>query len=243
MVRSPERASRFAGGRRGVPRRAAGIALLSLLVLMLIAGAGMVTAAFTVDSAAPPQPAAEFAPAPTAASTAQPSATAGRAATPAPPAVSLGRSTPTRLVIPKIKVDTKLLSLGVNKDDTIQVPDVRKQPKLAGWYKLGPSPGEIGNAVIVGHVDSKAVGPAVFFRLGSLKPGDQIKVTRADKKVVTFRVDAVGSYPKTAFPTDLVYSPSDQAGLRLVTCGGTFDRKKHSYQNNIVVLATAVSAK
>ncbi|MFB9239252.1 class F sortase [Plantactinospora siamensis] len=244
MARSPDPLSWLAGGRRGGPRRAAGFGLLSLLVLMVIAGAGMLTAAFT-GASAPPQPAVGIAPdaSTSAPGSGLPPAGGRRSARPGPPAVALGPSVPTRLVIPRIGVDTALLQLGVNADGTMQVPDVHQQPKTAGWYKLGASPGEIGNAVLVGHVDSKAVGPAVFYNIGSLKPGDTMTVTRSDRKVVTFRVDAVGSYPKTAFPTNLVYAPTGQPGLRLITCGGEFDRAKHSYKNNIVVLATAVSAR
>lgn len=91
----------------------------------------------------------------------------------------------------------------------------------------------------MGHVDSYAIGPAVFFWLGELRPGDRIEVTRADGTVARFSIDGVRSYPKTAFPAELVYGPSDRAGLRLVTCGGVFDRRQRSYRNNVVVFATA----
>lgn len=92
----------------------------------------------------------------------------------------------------------------------------------------------------MGHVDSRALGPAVFFRLGELKAGDRVQVTRQDRSKVDFRVDDVRSYPKTNFPTELVYGPNDRAGLRLVTCGGTFDKHRSSYLNNIIVFATQV---
>ncbi|MFC7545785.1 class F sortase [Plantactinospora sp. GCM10030261] len=238
MARSPEAASWAAGGRRGSPRRAAGLALASLLALLGIAGAGMLVAAFTVGAEHPPQPAAQAAPHEEAPHEEQRAATAERPA-PDPTVVGMSRSAPTRLAIPRIGVDTSLLQMGVNADGSVQVPDARKQAKQAGWYKLGPSPGEVGNAVIVGHVNTKEQGPVVFYKLGALKPGDRIVVTRADRKQVTFVVDGVKAYPKTAFPTDLVYGASDRVGLRLVTCGGEFDKKKRSYQDNVVVFATA----
>ncbi len=113
-----------------------------------------------------------------------------------------------------------------------------ERAKLAGWYKFGPSPGEIGNAVVVGHVDSYAMGPAVFFAIGGLRAGDAIEIRRKDGSIARFAVNSVASYPKTAFPTELVYGESDQAALRLVTCGGQFDRVARSYLNNVVVYAT-----
>ncbi len=111
-----------------------------------------------------------------------------------------------------------------------------------GWYDGSPTPGELGPAVILGHVDSARSGPAVFYDLAALLPGDTIGVTRADGTTVTFRVDEVARYPKRAFPTEAVYGDLDHAGLRLITCGGDFDRSAGSYEDNIVVYASAVSA-
>lgn len=156
----------------------------------------------------------------------------GRAAAPALP-----RSTPTTISIPRIGVHADLMTLGTNPDGSVQVPPL-EQARLAGWYSPGPSPGEIGSAVIVGHVDSAKLGPAVFFNLGSLRAGDTITVARADGRAATFTVDSVKSYPKTSFPSALVYGPSDQPSLRVVTCGGVFDRSARSYLDNIVVFAT-----
>lgn len=154
-------------------------------------------------------------------------------------AVGLPRSVPTRIAIPKIKVDAHVRELGVNPDGTLAVPPLERAQD-AGWYRLGPSPGEIGNAVVVGHVDSRHTGPAVFYRLGALRPGDTITLSRADGTVVRFRVDGVRSFPKEQFPTELVYGPNDQAGLRVVTCGGKFDEGRQTYLDNIVVFATLV---
>jgi sortase (surface protein transpeptidase) len=110
---------------------------------------------------------------------------------------------------------------------------------VAGWYDGGPRPGAIGSAVIAGHIDSVA-GPAVFYRLSSLRPGDRAYVRRADGTLVVFRVTAVRSYPKDRFPTADVYGPAASPQLRLITCGGTFDPARHSYLSNVVVYAAAI---
>ncbi|MBC9006655.1 class F sortase, partial [Micromonospora aurantiaca (nom. illeg.)] len=149
----------------------------------------------------------------------------------------LAASPPIRITIPRIGVRADVLAFGVNDDGTVQVPPL-DQAMDAGWYKLGASPGEIGNAVIMGHVDSAEIGPAVFFRLGELRPGDGISVERADHTEVTFQVDGLKSYPKDQFPTELVYGPSDRASLRVITCGGRFDEQKRSYTDNVIVFAT-----
>jgi sortase (surface protein transpeptidase) len=108
----------------------------------------------------------------------------------------------------------------------------------AGWYRYSPVPGALGPAVIAGHVDSAAVGPSVFFRLSSLRPGDTALVTRTDGSVAEFAVDGVRRYPKGQFPTELVYGDTDHAALRLITCGGAF--ANGHYFDNIVVRASLV---
>ncbi|MFI7068890.1 class F sortase [Micromonospora sediminicola] len=228
------------GTRRRSVRRVAATLALALAGLAALTGAGMVGAALRGPAASsqPPQP---------------PSAAAPATITPHAPHASseptntaehrgLARSTPTRITIDRIGVSSNILALGVNDDGTVQVPPL-DQAMDAGWYKLGASPGEVGNAVIMGHVDSAKIGPAVFFRLGELLPGDMIQVARVDRTEVTFRVDGVKSYPKDAFPTDLVYGPSDRASLRVITCGGTFDERKRSYTDNVIVFATLVSSR
>ncbi|MEQ4301390.1 class F sortase [Plantactinospora sp. B6F1] len=249
MVQRPDGSTRRTGGRHGQPWRAAGVVLV---VLLALGGTALLTAGLRPAPAQPPQPAeteaGEAPPQPEWRPEAPPSSSpapgspygqpGGRADVPAQP-VELPRSEPVRITIPKIKVNAKIISLGVNDDGTVQVPPL-KQAQLAGWYNAGASPGEVGNAVVVGHVDSAAMGPAVFFRLGALKRGDRIEVTRKDGKVVRFTVDAVKSYPKTSFPSELVYGPADTARLQVVTCGGTFDRKKRSYRNNVIVSATRI---
>jgi sortase (surface protein transpeptidase) len=143
---------------------------------------------------------------------------------------------PTHLAVPAIGVSSDLLQLGQNTDGTVEVPPLAKDSK-AGWYRFSPSPGELGPAVLLGHVDSSEYGAGVFFRLGALRPGDTISVTRADATVATFRVTRVASYPKDDFPTLAVYGNTGDAELRLITCGGAFDRSARSYVDNIVVYA------
>jgi sortase (surface protein transpeptidase) len=149
-------------------------------------------------------------------------------ATPARP-----HAAPVRLTIPAIGVRTRLVRLGLNADGTLQVPS---DFSVAGWYELGPRPGDRGASVIAGHVDSTA-GPAVFYRLGGLAPGSPVRVALADRTVVQFRVYAVREYPKARFPASLVYAATPAPELRLVTCGGPFDAQTGHYLDNIVVFA------
>lgn len=158
---------------------------------------------------------------------------------PQPPAdnqVALGRSTPVELDIPAIGVHSGLTSLGLNPDGTVALPPLTGAAP-AGWYRNLAAPGEVGPAVILGHVDSAAEGPAVFFRLGALRPGDTLSVRRADGVTATFTVDTVARFPKSRFPTADVYGPATYPKLTLVTCGGTFDRTLGSYSDNVVVYA------
>jgi sortase (surface protein transpeptidase) len=146
-------------------------------------------------------------------------------------------SPPVRVEIPAIGVSSALVRLGLNPDGTMQVPgDFR----VAGWFTAGPQPGQLGPAVIAGHVDSRT-GPAVFYRLHDLRPGDQVRVVRADRRVVRFRVDSLASYPKQSLPGDEVYGATTAPVLRLITCAGTFDRSRRSYRENLVVSATRVA--
>jgi sortase (surface protein transpeptidase) len=140
---------------------------------------------------------------------------------------------PLRLRIPALKVNTSLEPLGLAHDGTIAVP---ARTDVAGWYRDGPRPGQAGPAVVLGHVDSRE-GPGVFIDLVTLKPGAVIKVDRADRTSVTFRVTRVSRVPKNKFPTDLVYAPTLDQALRLVTCGGGFDQARRSYRDNVIVFA------
>ena len=113
---------------------------------------------------------------------------------------------------------------------------------VAGWYTGSPRPGEIGSSIIAGHIDSLA-GPAVFFRLRLLRPGNLVYVRRADGTIAVFRVTAEHMYPKPDFPTEQVYGPVPDAELRLITCGGVFDPTTLSYLSNVVVYATQISVR
>jgi Sortase domain len=142
-------------------------------------------------------------------------------------------SVPVRLVIPEIGVATRLIRLGLEPDGGMQVPGDFGD---AGWFAGGPAPGQLGPAVIAGHVDSKT-GPAVFYRLRELRPGQAVLVERADGVRLRFVVEQARSYPKAGFPTAAVFGPVPSAALRLITCTGDFDRARASYRDNLVVFA------
>ena len=141
---------------------------------------------------------------------------------------------PVAVKLPSIGVTSRLVRLGLQPDRTMEVPD---DFSLAGWYVHAPQPGDVGPAVIAGHVDSRS-GPAVFYRLHELEPGDPVLVRRADGEVVTFVVERIEQHPKDAFPTEAVYGNTEQPELRLITCGGEFDRRARSHRDNIIAFAT-----
>jgi len=155
-----------------------------------------------------------------------------------PVALQTARSTPLGLSIPAIGLLVPLSSLGLGPDGAVQVPSDFNEP---GWYQPGPSPGQVGSAVILGHVDSYQ-GPAVFFELRSLVAGDRIDVSLADGVMTEFAVTTVVMYSKDQFPDSLVYGSHGYSALQLVTCGGTFDPQTGHYLSNIVVYTALVSA-
>ena len=200
-----------------------------------MAGCGAAAGAAHQDTAVHPSPAAHTQPPVMAAATPvlRPLEVAG--APPAPASAAGARApSPVRLRIPAIGVDTGVVGLGLNPDGTIEVPG---DPSQAGWYAKGPAPGEQGPAVMLGHLDS-LTGPAVFYRLSSLHPGNEVVVSREDGSMLRFAVRRVASFPVDAFPTDQVYGASTEAELRLITCGGPFDLVQRRYQRNVVVFAT-----
>ena len=150
----------------------------------------------------------------------------------------LAASAPSAITIPSIGVQSTLVQLGLNPDKSIEVPSLDDPDSKAGWYKYSPTPGQIGPTVILGHVDSAKYGPGVFFKLGALQPGATVEVTLTDRIVAVFTVDKVVAYPKSAFPSTAVYGTINHPGLRLITCGGTFDPAAGSYESNIVAYAT-----
>jgi Sortase domain len=154
----------------------------------------------------------------------------------------LPRSLPVSVQIPAIGVHSRLLHLGLNSDGTVQVPSLTTSSGEAAWYKYSATPGQIGSSVIEGHVDSQQ-GPAVFFRLGALRPGDTIDVTLADGITAIFRVTGVREYAKSRFPAKAIYGATDFAALRLITCGGTFDYASGHYLSSTVVFASLTSSR
>ncbi len=130
-------------------------------------------------------------------------------------------------------MDSALTELQIQDDGHLAAP---ADPDHAGWWSRGPSPGSPGAAVIVGHVDSRT-GPAVFYGLSVLRPGDAIAVDAADGSTSEFTVQALRSYAKDDFPDSLVYAPTPTPTLRLITCGGSYDHRRHEYLDNLVVYA------
>ena len=158
---------------------------------------------------------------------------------PVAPVAPLLAAAPTELRIDSINAASSLVPLGLNPDRTVAVPPVGT-PMQASWYRLGPTPGAAGPAIILGHVngDGKA---GIFARLNQVKPGDQVKVTRADGKTAVFTVTKLQQVAKATFPTAEVYGDTSAAELRLITCGGGFDATRHSYADSIIAFATLTS--
>lgn len=153
----------------------------------------------------------------------------------------LSHSLPTHISIPAIGVSSDLKRIGLNAAGEIQTPPLVRDSH-AYWLTVSPTPGQLGPSTIIGHVDSAAYGPGVFFRLGALRQRNTISITRTDGTVAVFEVERVVEYPKAKFPTHAVYGNTDHAALRLITCGGIFDPRARSYESNIVVYASLVAA-
>ncbi|WP_341625525.1 class F sortase [Streptomyces sp. B6(2022)] len=150
--------------------------------------------------------------------------------TPAP----LARSRPTTVAVPAITIEAPVMDLALDGQGRLATPPV-DNPDVVGWYAKGVSPGERGTAVVVGHRDTRT-GPAIFVSLDSLSPGNTVRIARADGKVAVFTVDRVVTYTKADFPDKEVYGSTGRPELRLLTCGGAFERGK-GYDANIVVFA------
>jgi hypothetical protein len=151
------------------------------------------------------------------------------------PAAPITAARPAGLVVPAAGIDAGGVgTLGLDEIGELQAPAT---PNDVGWYRDGATPGDPGTAVLVGHVDSYR-GPGVFWHLRNLRPGDTIDVPRSDGTVAHFGVDAVETVDKDAFPSERVYAPTAGPSLRLITCGGPFDRSARSYEDNVVVYAS-----
>ena len=214
--REAEGRHRETGGRHAARYRPGATTVRLVLVAVALVAGGL---ALVLPTPATPAPSAAEIPVPL-------SVTAGRSG-------SSGVPAPTRVRIPTIGVDSGLVDLGVDDERRLVPPE---DFATAGWFTGGPAPGAPGPAVIAGHVDSYR-GPAVFFELADLAPGDEVLVDRADGSTERFEVQSVDRYPKDEFPTDRVYGPTPQPELRLITCGGQFDPEERSYRDNVVVSA------
>jgi hypothetical protein len=151
--------------------------------------------------------------------------------------LQLAASRPVRVQIPALGVTSKTMDLGLQDDGSMEVPPGAYP---VGWYDRSPTPGELGPAVLAGHVDWDGEAGA-FYGLRELLPGDEVVVDRADGSVATFRVDRVEEHAKDDFPTDEVYGDIGHAGLRLITCGGSFDEDTGDYLDNVIVFASLVA--
>lgn len=163
-----------------------------------------------------------------------PAAATKALAAPYDPTKVLPASAPVRVQIPKISVDSSLEQVGLQANGQMEMPwDIT----VAAWYKYSPTPGQLGPSVIVGHLDGAnyANMAGVFYRLRELVPGDQVMVTRADGTVATFKVLYLKQVSQSNFPTKEVYGNINYAGIRLITCGGTFDTSTGHYDDNTVV--------
>lgn len=153
----------------------------------------------------------------------------------------LDPSRPERLTIPSIKVEAPILDVGQAGDGSIDVPPLKRHNE-AGWFDGGPTPGQFGPALIVGHADTKS-GPSVFYDLPKLKPGHRIEVLRADHSVAVFEVNSVEHFDKTRLPMQRVYGDYSRPSLRLMTCGGEWVGGKTGYSDNVVVFASLVDSR
>ncbi|MGW3632943.1 class F sortase [Streptomyces sp. NPDC005122] len=154
-----------------------------------------------------------------------------------PPLKPLGGARPQRVDIPSMGVRAPVVARGLDTQGAIDPPPY-EQPGVVGWYAAGVQPGSAGTALFVGHVDTET-RPAVFYKLSAMRPGQTVRVMRDDGTVAEFTVDDVAVFPRDHFDAQQAYGPrqSGRAELRLVTCGGTFDRTRRTYTANVVVSA------
>lgn len=157
---------------------------------------------------------------------------------PEPPAPPPPVSEPARVRIPKLRVDARIVPVGVNRLGEMESP---ADAWSVAWFAPGYKPSEPGNAVLAGHVDYIRVGPAVFFNVRTLAPGDRIFVTAVDAIEYEFEVKAVERYFANAAPVDRIFGPNPNRGLNLITCGGTFNARTLEYDQRIVVYSEQVA--
>lgn len=150
-------------------------------------------------------------------------------------------SRPVRVTIPAIDVEAPVFGVGLATDGSIAVPPVHRHHEV-GWYERGPTPGQFGPAIIVGHADTRT-GPSIFAKLPGLRPGATVEVTRRDRTVAIFRVTSVERFGKAKLPAERVYDDYSRPGLRLITCGGRWRGGGIGYADNIVAFASLVSSR
>ena len=148
----------------------------------------------------------------------------------------LPKGAPCRIVIRSIGVDAPIIELGLRSNGTLEVPTVYSE---AGWWKGGGKPGKLGSTVSVGHIDDRR-GPAVFYKLPKLKAGDVVEIMRVKKKPVRYVIEDLGRWAKSNFPSEIVYGPTPIAELRLITCGGVFNRSTGHYTDNIIAFGRMI---
>jgi LPXTG-site transpeptidase (sortase) family protein len=222
------------------PRWHGPVAWLVLAMVVLAGCGGKATSAAapsttaagaTSVAPAPPTPTAVPATPTVAATTSKTSTTTTSSAVAARATATPVPVIPVKLQIPAINVTAPVEVVGLTSTGAMDVP---KQWNDVGWYEYGPTPGEVGNSAMAGHLDS-TTAPAVFWRLGSLKPGDKVMVSLSNKQTVTFVVTAKVTYPYNSAPIDKVFGPASTANLNLITCGGSWDAFTKNYSNRIVV--------
>lgn len=196
--------------------------------------AGLFTSASAQNLTDPSTSTPEATTAPAEVSPAQPDEVKIPAPKPAPPPPEPVTQEPVSLRIPAIKLLAPIVKTGLETDGSLHVPS---SPDQTGWYDLGPKPGDIGPAVITGHLDS-AAGPGVFYNLKNVKSGDEIDVIRDDGSTAVFTVDKLARYPQDDFNTQAVYGSINTAGLRIITCSGIYSRTTKHYSDDLVVYAT-----
>lgn len=226
------------------PRRPGQLVLVAVAVLLLLGGGTALAVGIAGQDADPPAPSTTSAdssretdgavPGPRSDAPSAPSSSGPETAQAAPVAL------PVSVRIPAIDVQSDLITVGLNPDGTLEVPQPGPDYDKAAWFRESPRPGETGPAVIEGHVDSAANGPSVFYDLGRMAPGDRVDVTREDGSTATFEVYDIQTFPKDEFPTLAVYGNTEGPELRLITCGGPFDSEARSYEDNVVVFAALV---
>ncbi len=238
LLAQPPHATRYGQPRHRAPRKAQPLAARVWAGTSAVLAAAGVAAVVVLPQQDTSRPARLDAPlaviAPQAPATASAPAPSPASAIPASGVQQLPASTPVRIQIPALGVASRIMELGLERDGSMEVPPGAYP---VGWYDGSPTPGQLGPAVLAGHVDWEGE-PGAFYGLRELLPGDTVTIDRADGVVATFRVDRVEKHPKDDFPTEEVYGDINHAGLRLITCGGAFYEDTGDYLDNIIVYAS-----